>query len=214
MDTLLNLKFAKDNYKRKEMETVIQYLDFCSRPHPEKGAKGAICPFLPKALREDVIFCSIVEQEDIDESEIKNILIEGIKNFKQIRISEDLEKYKSLLIIFLTSIPLDNILKKLHQELKPGLIYEGIMIGEFYPSNMKRGLYNSTFYPVVSEVPMIAIRNLVKEDYTFFIDERNSNDKLEFLNGYKYALKDNLNVSELKKVDKAIIETSNGLATQ
>ncbi|CAM5482315.1 hypothetical protein LSPH24S_07357 [Lysinibacillus sphaericus] len=86
---------------------------------------------------------------EVNENEVKDIIIEGVQNFKKIKIKEEyLEKYKSLLIIFLSNKPLDNILKKLHQELKPEFIYQGIMIGEFYPSNMKKGLYNSKFYPV------------------------------------------------------------------
>lgn len=210
---LVSLKQLTENSdvtKRKEIENVLNYLDFCARPHPEKGAKGAVCPFLPFAIQEDTIYCSFIEDEVNSEDQMRGIIEESILEFKALKMkNEVLEKYKTLLIVFLNNKSLGNMLGNLHQEYKRQLVYEGVMIGDFYSTNKKVGLYSSKFKPLVCDVPMMAIRNLIKEDFPFLISENDSNaDKLDFLNGYKHALSDRLNERDLTRVKNAISELS------
>jgi hypothetical protein len=123
--------------------------------------------------------------------------------------SEKLEKYKTLLIVFLANKSLDSILASVHQEFKRELVYEGMMIGDFYSTNNKVGLYSSTFTPLVCEVPMMAVRNLIKEDFPFLVsDNDKKEDKLEFLAGYKHSFANDLNECELERVEKAISDLS------
>ncbi|MGF9989482.1 DUF6875 domain-containing protein [Bacillus mycoides] len=208
--SLKNLKENSERIERKEVETVLNYIDFCSKPHPEKGAKGAVCPFLPFAIQEDTIYCSFIEDEINSENQMREIIEESILEFKDLKMkTKVLEKYKTLLIVFLNNKSLEGILGNLHQEYKRQLIYEGIMIGDFYSTNKKVGLYSPMFKPLVCDVPMIAIRNLIKEDFPFLISENDSDDdKLEFLTGYRHALSDRLNESDLLRVKNAISELS------
>ncbi|MFP7486340.1 hypothetical protein SFC65_19440 [Priestia filamentosa] len=212
-NNLVSLKQITENPESvtsKEIKIVLDYIDFCSKPHPEKGAKGAICPFLPFAIQEDTIHCSFIEEYVNNEQEMRAIIEESVIQFKELKMkSEKLEKYKTLLIVFLANKSLDNILANVHQEFKRQLIYEGMMIGDFYSTNSKSGLYSSEFTPLVCEVPMMAIRNLIKEDFPFLVSENDTTeDRLEFLSGYKHSLANDLNESELERVNKAISDLS------
>ncbi|WP_339998114.1 DUF6875 domain-containing protein [Priestia aryabhattai] len=212
-NNLVSLKQIKENPEditKKEIKVVLDYIDFCSKPHPKKGAKGAICPFLPFAIQEDTIYCSFIEEYVDNEQEMRAIIKESIIHFKELKMkSEKLEKYKTLLIVFLANKSLDSILASVHQEFKRELVYEGMMIGDFYSTNNKVGLYNSTFTPLVCEVPMMAVRNLIKEDFPFLVsDNDTSEDKLEFLTGYKHSFGSDLNECELERVEKAISDLS------
>ncbi|MCP6680855.1 DUF6875 domain-containing protein [Bacillus nakamurai] len=200
----------QDSVTREEIKTVLDYIDFCSKPHPDKGAKGAICPFLPFAIQEDTIYCSFIEQYIEDEQQMRDIIKERAVQFKELKMkSEKLEKYKTLLIVFLTNKSLDNLLATVHREFKRQLVYEGLMIGDFYSTNSKSGLYSAKFTPLVCEVPMMAIRNLIKEDFPFLTSENDQReDKLEFLMGYKHSLGNELNERELERVQKAISNLS------
>ncbi|WP_368045777.1 DUF6875 domain-containing protein [Bacillus sp. C28GYM-DRY-1] len=195
-------------YKRRNKNCF--RLHFCSKPHPEKGAKGAICPFLPFAIEEDTIYCSFIEEYVEDDQQMRDIIKESVVQFKELKMkSEKPEKYKTLLIVFLANKSLDNILATIHQEFKRLLVYDGMMIGDFYSTNSKPGLYSSKFKPLVCEVPMMAIRNLIKEDFPFLTSEHDRcEDKIEFLKGYKHSMGNELNERELTRVKKAISDLS------
>ncbi|PSA89121.1 hypothetical protein C6371_19525 [Bacillus atrophaeus] len=212
-NNLVSLKQITENPEaitKEEIKIVLDYIDFCSKPHPEKGAKGAICPFLPFAIQEDTIHCSFIEEYVENEQQMRDIIKESVVQFKELKMkSEKLEKYKTLLIVFLANKSLDNILATLHQEFKRQLVYDGMMIGDFYSTNSKSGLYSSEFTPLVCEVPMMAIRNLIKEDFPFLTSENDRReDKMEFLKGYKHSLGNELNERELKRVTNAISDLS------
>ncbi|MCA1214202.1 MULTISPECIES: DUF6875 domain-containing protein [Bacillus] len=200
----------QDNVTREEIKIVLDYIDFCSKPHPDKGAKGAICPFLPFAIQEDTIYCSFIEQYIEGVQQMRDIIKERAVQFKELKMkSEKVEKYKTLLIVFLNNKSLDNLLATVHREFKRQLVYEGLMIGDFYSTNSKSGLYSAKFTPLVCEVPMMAIRNLIKEDFPFLTSENDQReDKLEFLMGYKHSLENELNERELERVNKAIFNLS------
>ncbi|AUJ60614.1 MULTISPECIES: DUF6875 domain-containing protein [Bacillus] len=200
----------QDNVTREEIKIVLDYIDFCSKPHPDKGAKGAICPFLPFAIQEDTIYCSFIEQYIEGVQQMRDIIKERAVQFKELKMkSEKVEKYKTLLIVFLNNKSLDNLLATVHREFKRQLVYEGLMIGDFYSTNSKSGLYSAKFTPLVCEVPMMAIRNLIKEDFPFLTSENDQReDKLEFLMGYKHSLENELNECELERVNKAIFNLS------
>ena len=50
---------------------------------------------------------------------------------------------------------------------------EGIIFGPFYEGNEGTALYNASFRPFQSPVPLIFVRQTVVSDWKFFVDDDN-----------------------------------------
>lgn len=192
------------------LKNAIQYINFAASPNPHKGSSGAICPFLPKAIKNNTIWCALLDQKNLDFKSMINIVNNYIDIFPKLIIEDEgLKVYKSLVLIF-PNLGLDRsveLIGQIQEEFKERLVKEGLMIGDFYSINNKSGLYNKDFYPLKSNVPMIAIRYLIPEDLPFLINDSYTLDKkIKFLEGYIHSLGDELNAQKLKQAKDILDE--------
>ncbi len=188
-----------------DIKEAVKYINFAASPNPNKGSSGAVCPFLPKAIKNDTIRCAIIDNETFDVDTISTILDDYIKLFLDFSKGEkELKIYYSLIILFpnMNTKQSELLLTTIHKEYKKKMVYDGLMIGEFFPSNEKVGLYSDSFHPLRSQVPMIAIRYLIPEDILFLNNDSDSiEDRIEYLKGYIHSLGDILNENKLNSAN-------------
>lgn len=135
------------------------YFQYLSSPHPSLGRTGAVCPFTPLALKFQKILTK-VDFRTIEELDLTNIFLQIKSNLVQ--SNDPLLSY----VIFFPSLP-DYYVAKVQRMFKREFVSSGLMIGEFFRGNKSRGLHNKFFFPLQANIPCLAFRLMVKEDFVF-----------------------------------------------
>jgi prolyl-tRNA editing enzyme YbaK/EbsC (Cys-tRNA(Pro) deacylase) len=150
--------------------------EYLCKPHPELGREGPVCPFVQMAMRKGLFLLSVCRGRDLDQPAIRQRIMRLRDRFLALPPQTGSEAaFKTVLILFPDLHPDDllRLIESTQQELKPGYVEKGLMIGEFHPGPpRKAGLWNPDFRPLKSPVPMLVIRHMVPTDFAFLRDER------------------------------------------
>ncbi|GAB1540890.1 hypothetical protein NUACC21_35590 [Scytonema sp. NUACC21] len=161
--------------------------NFLTKPHPNLGRSGPVCPYVPHALRTNSIQLGVIRAQNLQLQEIEQLVL-GYKDIflKLEPQNKEAEIAKTILLIFPdikledTSRLIDNVQKKL----KGFFVDSGLMLGEFHKRNYSPGLHNSNFYPLQSPIPILAIRYMVESDLPFLVNTDNLELRIKYLNAY------------------------------
>ncbi len=156
---------------RSCVSQVVDWLfNVISQPASQLDRAGAICPFVPAALDKDLVFITIADIDDYNETTIAAYLDRIRPVFLTMPpVMPDKEAiYKSLIVVF-PSVPESNpdLLKRVRQVVKPHFLQDMLTCGEFYPTNDDRSVRNDTFLIARAPVPLLAIRYLTPHDELF-----------------------------------------------
>lgn len=78
-------------------------------PHAELGRSGPVCPFVPGALQKQLLFAVVHEDDDLDVSAIKAILLREMKRFIDLAPTSGNEaQFKSVMVVF-PELPADKL---------------------------------------------------------------------------------------------------------
>jgi len=137
---------------------------FLCCPHPLLGRPGSVCPFVPKAIQLDSVYFSLLRGKE--EKEITRKCM-GLKDrFQTLEPSTGpLSMFKALIII-LPSVS-GKFVDSLQHSMKEEFVKNALMIGEFHSENNTPALNNSTFFPLRTVIPCLAIRHMVPGDLQF-----------------------------------------------
>jgi hypothetical protein len=94
---------------------------------------------------------------------------------------------KAILILFpdVTHAKASVDMEALQKRLKPDFVKKGLMIGQFYEGCAESGLWNDSFQPLQSPIPLLAIRNMVPSDFLFLHGKRGNEGMLiSYLNRF------------------------------
>ena len=154
--------------------------DFLSKPHAELGREGIVCPFTPGAIRNNTFWVYPMVQENLTKDEILDTLDELREHFLALEPTQGAEKYFKTIVMPFFSEEVAEIVDEIQKEQKIYFIEKGLMLGQFFEGCEEGGLWNEDFRPLVSPIPLLAIRFMVNSDINFLInDERH----------FKYYLK-------------------------
>ncbi|HEY3941205.1 MAG TPA: hypothetical protein VGL60_01860 [Acidimicrobiales bacterium] len=145
----------------------------CS-PHPELGRRGPVCPYTRSSLDNRLFFMSSVRHEHHQTGATRTVLNEFRQWFRdlQAETSEQLRYLVTILVILPRFDPESPApLEALHREMKDDFVADGLMIGQFHPRCDVPGLWNESFRPLRSPLPMLAIREMVPSDLPFLVDD-------------------------------------------
>lgn len=168
-------------------ELVLPYVtDFLCAEHPYR--KGVMCPFVPSAIKNDLIFFTYSEEENIDKcvALVKNLMMEYIK----VRENDNEDKYISFILMFPEEFKIETLLDIQHLS-KVFCIENNIMIGALYKESNAPSLHNDDYFPLRTQVPCIVMRDLTSQDLVFLDPDQYSIDKrIGFLNSFinRFAL--------------------------
>ncbi|UJR18111.1 hypothetical protein I4U23_005011 [Adineta vaga] len=167
--------FYKANHVRSNLDYIhlYKYLrEFCCQKSLYTNRQGPVCPFLPRAFKEQSIYFF----DDIY-SETKQELIEIVRQCRNDYLSvlkpiefenRSLIVYKTLIILIRNTSISHEIVDQIQMELKSEFILKyGLMLGEFHLSSNSSAIKNKDFYPLRTKTPLLVIRRLVANDIIF-----------------------------------------------
>jgi hypothetical protein len=145
--------------------------EFLVSPHPELGRTGPVCPYAAPALRKDLYYLGI----PVDDGTGLDLpaLVARLPEWHA-RLSAGLPDEDRELLAVLVVLPhLEDAteLDELRYKAKDEFVASGLMIGRSHPTCPEPGLWNRTFRPLRSPVPLLAVRQLLEFDLPFLDSE-------------------------------------------
>lgn len=157
--------------------------EFVVQTNPDLGRAGVVCPFVPEAMRRDLLQYFVVPVEPAPElreaasdddyaAVIEPAILRLRDQFVATRITDHRYRlFHSYLMVFrgLDLVPerASPLIERIQRKLKPSFVEMGMMIGEFHPMSNAIGLRNPDFRPLRSPIPLLSIRNMVEIDFAF-----------------------------------------------
>lgn len=168
-------RWAEEGYK-----ALLPYVaSFLVAKHPHR--KGVVCPFVPRALKDDEIYFSYPSGNT-------NIAATDIGQ----QIKHCIEYYKarksrvpgSVIIIFPQDFDIKELFK-VHIANKESCIKEHLMLGVMYDKNAAPSLHSQEFFPLRTPVPILVIRDLTISDLVFLDPDHYSvQERYKFLSAF------------------------------
>jgi hypothetical protein len=158
------------------LRDVARWLDaFITKPHPDLGRPGPVCPFVPGSLERNSLWLAPVHIADQDTAHAV-ALMDGYK--ERLLDAEPVTgadaAYKVIVVVFtdLTPDRARGLFGDVMAELAVrSYVDHGVLFGPFYEGNEGTAIYNSDFRPFTSPVPFLFVRLGVVNDWKFFLND-------------------------------------------
>ena len=144
---------------------------YLMRPHSDLGRPGDVCPFTTQAFRLDTIRIGVSRVRSSDIASIKHCMRYCFREFALMPCPPSMRHFRTIIVGFPGLDDADGLesLKSVQNRLKVYCLLRGLMIARFHAASDDRGLWNPQFRPLRSPIPLLVIRQLVKEDAPFAI---------------------------------------------
>lgn len=163
--------------------------NFVAKPNALVGRQGAVCPFLPRALKAESLFFHEIKtdfdssNDEIDEliKQYAEIFASTLPNVAKARLN------KAIVLVFpkLTDEQAVELIEETQSRLKPFFVERGLMLGEFHKNHQGEGIRNENFRPLQSPVPLLVIRHLIPSDLIFLVRKTDSaSRRVHFLQSF------------------------------
>jgi hypothetical protein len=205
------IESVTDEHTKAIFESGLDWLeDFIMQPHAQLGRRGAVCPFAkPVHNEESLVFCAW----DVERLRFEDYLAVSSRLtelYHSLRASTQSSSRLFSLCVFLRGLQdwqFERYIDEAHSQLKPAFMEQGLMIGEFHPLSMTKGVHSSTFLPMRSSQPAFVVRAMSPHD-ALFIDRDESADevRLRELLDYRFWLGDALPEADIARIEKRIVE--------
>lgn len=145
--------------------------DYISQPDPRLGRGGAICPFVPAALKENT--CYIAVHEEIDDrttaEQLEELLADYVEVFLRTPPSTGPKRLVKTIIIAFPNMSARRalILDEIHARMKSSFVEKGMMLGQFHPRYAATAVRNPSFENKRCPVPILALRHIARHDILF-----------------------------------------------
>jgi hypothetical protein len=144
--------------------------NFLTRPSPDLGRAGPVCPFVRPALEKKSLWLTAIEGAVPGAKLLEETLL-GYKDwFLELPPTDGDDAIFKAILILLPDVKEENyrdILDSTQKRLKPAFIKEELMVGQFHPRCDEPGVRNAAFRPLRSPVPLLAIRRITAGDFVF-----------------------------------------------
>ncbi len=154
---------------------------YTTRPHPELGRPGPVCPWVEESIERGLCLIGLVRPAASDLATMDEVVSAlGAYYLSMEPLAGPGAQLKAIVAVFAGLDPEEapGYIDGLHQRLKPSFVQSGMMLGEFYRSCGKPGLRNPEFHPLRSPLPLLVIRPMVRQDIVFL------SDRTEFVRAY------------------------------
>lgn len=159
----------KDRAERDLQALTIWLREYISRPHPELGRKGPICPFVPVALNADAVAYHLqYEITGKDPDELREVLAHHLQRLPATGANWQEASLDSLIVALPDMVQEGwGVLDDVHAQLKDFAVERGLMIGQFHPGCDERSVRNDGFSVSRSPIPLLAVRHMSSHDILF-----------------------------------------------
>jgi hypothetical protein len=149
---------------------VVEWMrSYVAQPHPEIGRTGAVCPFVEPALRDDAVEIVIepIGSEPTRET-LAELLRRNARDFNAVAWRNSNPMLRSLAVV-LPDLPGEHLglLDEAHALVKPDVVRQGLMIGQFHPKCPEPAVRNTAFMVSRAPMPLVVIRNMALHDILF-----------------------------------------------
>jgi hypothetical protein len=150
---------------------------YLCEPHAALGREGPVCPYAGPSLKRELFWLAVATGVPAEDDGVAAVVREYRDWFARLAPVDGHDtQYKAVLVLFpeLPAERVGGLLDSVQVALKPEFVADGLMVGQFHASCGEAGLWNSTFRPMRSRVPLIAIRTMVRSDAPFLVDSAHS----------------------------------------
>jgi hypothetical protein len=181
--------------------TVLSWIrDFVVKPHPELGRGGSVCPFLPRALREDSVLFQTVHSKDLSADQLDELVQQYASVFLTTEPTSGKARLNKTIVLVFADVADDDAFEKIEltqKRLKPYFVERGLMLGEFHKTHAAAGIHNPNFRPLQSPVPLLVIRYMVPSDLPFLTKPSDPlTMRVRFLRSYRQLFRAESHVRE------------------
>ena len=163
-------------------KTILRWAqEFLCKPNPQLGREGPVCPFTQPSLHHRLFWLTVRRGSSIDLEESSQVVDAYRELFLELEPRTESDSLlKTILIVFpeVSAVTARTELEALQKKLKPDFVKRGLMLGQFYEGCPEPGLWNDSFHPLQSPLPLLAIRNMVPSDFPFLHGKRGNADML------------------------------------
>jgi tryptophan 2,3-dioxygenase len=151
-------------------ELVSKWLaSYITRPHPELGRRGPVCPFVAQALAVDSVFLAAYRFDS--ERDLEHVMLaidEGIERFWGLTQEQDSPDLLALIVVF-PDLEREywQLIDEAHRASKSGVVQKGLMLGQFHPSCDAPAAHNTSFPVNRAPIPLLVIRHMSAHDILF-----------------------------------------------
>jgi hypothetical protein len=169
--------------------------EYLSRPHPDLGRTGPVCPYVSTSLRRRLFYLTVCSggaelYTGSGRERLRDVIATYRDWFTDLDPSDGVSaQFKTILILFpdVSAADAPDVIDRTQAALKPSFVEQGLMIGQFHQlPPAEGGLWNADFRPLRSPVPLLAIRHMVPSDLPFLTGDR------RLLDGYRRVFGDDL----------------------
>ena len=140
--------------------------DYVTKPHPEIGRAGVVCPFVPGIVRAGGLRVEVAL--DIDGTDARAMRDRVRAAIPEFLAMEQPEHRKSFVLLFPNVGPEHYAtVDRVQAALKPEAVRQGLMVGQFHPGSDEPAARNPAFPANRSPVPALAIRHMASHDILF-----------------------------------------------
>ncbi|WP_194814226.1 DUF6875 domain-containing protein [Nocardia sp. XZ_19_385] len=151
--------------------TLLRWMtDYLSRPHPELGRPGPVCPFVRQSAEKGLVWAgSAVGGDALTAQRIQDIFDDSFEVYRDLLRESPADARRLTLITVFPELTRYELIDAVHQERKTEVVREGLMLGQFYPGCTVPGLWNRDFHPLDAPVPMLVLRAMMSTDFPFLV---------------------------------------------
>lgn len=153
--------------------TTAHWLDqTISKPHPELGRSGDVCPWTRRTHQLGRLFLTSIAS--CDPVHVDGRMSSLLTEFGALaNLGGALDTFRAIVVVFPALAPAASaeFMITTHRRLKPAFLKNRMMLGEFYPGCPKPGLHNPSFRPLHAPLPLLVIRAMVEPDLRFLTDQ-------------------------------------------
>ncbi|MFJ3584661.1 DUF6875 domain-containing protein [Streptomyces sp. NPDC090127] len=145
--------------------------DYLCRPHPDLGRRGPVCPYTRRAMEQGALY-GVLWPHPVGGPQDMTMVMQPYVQWFERRCGEASDH---ALLVGFPALPAREwapVIEGAQRLLKPSLVRQGLMIGEFHDGPPSApGVRNPAFRPLSSPLPLLALRRMVRSDGVFLADD-------------------------------------------
>ncbi len=160
-----------------------------SRPHPQLGRDGPVCPFVQPAVRAGALSILVHHwRAPHDTARMVSVIGDIVRRFRQTEPRSPNRKLHALVVV-IAGLPDRHfgLIDEGHRVAKDTVIRQGLMLGQFHPRCDEPAVRNPLFPVNRAPYPLYAVRHMAVHDILFLHHERDWFDHYRRAFGHRYS---------------------------
>ncbi|MEV6769245.1 DUF6875 domain-containing protein [Nocardia sp. NPDC051030] len=144
--------------------------DHLTRPHPELGRPGPVCPFIRNSATRHLVWAgSAVGGDTLPMARMHEVIDDAFEVYRRLLHENPTEARRSTLVTIFPELTRYELIDAAHRAHKTQAVTQGLMLGQFYPGCTVPGLWNRAFHPLDAPLPMLVLRPMMSTDFPFLV---------------------------------------------